>query len=255
MTSEISWLKARPIAHRGFHDMNRNVWENTLSAFRRAIDHGFAIECDVHLSQDGIPVVFHDDDLKRLAGVDAFVWQRTAAEMAALKIGGTADHAPSLREMLDFVAGRVPLVIELKGIPGHDEGLVEKVGKLLASYRGEAAIMSFDHWLVRDFARHAPGIPAGLTAWGDTPAQIEAHFAMLAHGLSFVSYGLEHMPNPFTDFVRSQLNMPVITWTVRDDAAVAKTFAEADQMTFEGFMPDRSLVSWPPLSRPAAIVD
>jgi glycerophosphoryl diester phosphodiesterase len=241
--TDISWLTARPIAHRGLHDMNRAVWENTLSAFGRAIEHGFAIECDVHLSQDGVPVVIHDDDLTRLAGVDAYVWQRTAAELAALRIGGTADHAPSLREMLHFVAGRVPLVIELKGIAGHDDGLVARVGELLRDYPGKVAIMSFDHWLLRDFAIHAPGIPAGLTAWGGSAAAIEAHFSMLAHGISFVSYELKNMPNRFTDFVRGQLAMPVITWTVRDAEAVSKTYAEADQMTFEGFMPDQSLVS------------
>jgi glycerophosphoryl diester phosphodiesterase len=70
--------------------------------------------------------------------------------MAALRIGGTADHPPTLDEMLELVGGRVPLVIELKGTPGHDDGLVEAVGQRLKSYRGEAAIMSFDHWLIRD---------------------------------------------------------------------------------------------------------
>ncbi len=238
--NDLSWLSARPIAHRGLHDMNRTAWENTLSAFARAIERNYAIECDVNLSADGVPIVIHDSELKRLTGVDGFVWQRTAAELGAMRIGGTADHPPTLQEMLDFVAGRVPLVIELKGVAGHDEGLVEEVGKLLKSYRGKAAIMSFDHWLLRDFSRHAPGIPAGLTALGSNQADIEAHFSMLAHDVSFVSYCLADMPNRFVDFVRGRLAMPVITWTVRDEAAVAKTYALAEQMTFEGFLPDEA---------------
>jgi glycerophosphoryl diester phosphodiesterase len=236
--SELSWLTARPIAHRGFHDLNKAVWENTLSAFDRAIARGYAIECDVHLSSDGVPVVFHDDDLKRLTGTEGFIWQRTAAEMAALSIGGTADHAPTLQEILDRVAGRVPLVIELKGIPGKDEGLVEKVCGLLRTYRGEAAIMSFDHWLIRQFPAHAGDIPTGLTAYGSKDHELEAHFSMLAHGISFVSYDVFALPNRFVGFVREKLNMPVITWTVRDQAAVDRTFAHADQMTFEGFEPE-----------------
>ena len=61
--AELAWLTERPIAHRGYHDMNNRVWENTLSAFARAGEHGYAIECDVHLSSDGVPVVFHDDTL------------------------------------------------------------------------------------------------------------------------------------------------------------------------------------------------
>ena len=235
--AELAWLTERPIAHRGYHDMNNRIWENTLSAFARAVEHGYAIECDVHLSSDGVPVVFHDDTLTRLTGTDGYIWQRTAAEMAALRIGGTADRAPRLAEMLELVAGRVPLVIELKGIPGHDDGLVQAVARELEGYRGKAAIMSFDHWLIREFKREAPHIPAGLTAGGAKEHEIEAHFSMLAHGIDFVSYGIAHLPNRFISFVRERLSMPVITWTVRDETAVQATFAHADQMTFEGFQP------------------
>src|ERR1700745_2450052 len=121
--TDLSWLTARPVAHRGFHDMNRARWENTLSAFAAAAERGYSIECDVHLSADGIPVIIHDDDLRRLTGQDGFVRQRTAAKMTALNIGGTADHVPTLQQALDLVDGRVPMVVELKGIPGRDEGL------------------------------------------------------------------------------------------------------------------------------------
>ena len=116
-----------------------------------------------------------------------------------------SDHAPTLQETLDFVAGRVPIVVELKGIPGHDRGLVERVGDLLRTYPGKAAIMSFDHWLIRDFARYMPGIPGGLTAWGTATQEIEAHFSMLAHGISFVSYAVDHLPNRFAPSCASRL--------------------------------------------------
>lgn len=235
---DLSWLTARPIAHRGYHDLNKTRWENTLSAFEAAAQKGFAIECDVMLARDGVPVIFHDHDLARLAGRDGLVWQRTSAEMTALSIGGTADHAPTLAEMLALVAGRVSLVIELKGVPGHDNGLVQAVAQQLRGYSGKAAIMSFDHWLIRQFPFHAAGIPAGLTAWGDRDQDIEAHFSMLANDISFVSYSVTHLPNRFISFVREKLAMPVISWTVRDADAVRATFAHADQMTFEGFDPD-----------------
>ncbi len=237
--TDLSWLTARPVAHRGFHDMNKTRWENTLSAFAAAAERNYAIECYVHLSSEGVPVFIHDDDLKRLAGQDAFVWQRTAAELAALRIGGTSDHVPTLQEALDLVDGRVPLVVELKGIPGRDKGLVARVGKILNRYKGKAAIMSFDHWLIRDFPKDAPGIPGGLTAYGKDANLIEAHFAMLAHGLAFTSYAAGDLPNPFVSFVREKLAMPVITWTVHDQPAVDLTFKYADQMTFEGFDPDQ----------------
>lgn len=232
---DLSWLTRRPIAHRGFHDSNVRRWENTLSAFDAAIDRGYAIECDVHLSSDGVPVVFHDHVLTRLAGQDGFVHDKTAAELARMKIGGTDDHLPTLADMLARVRGRVPLVIELKGIEGQDAGLVAAVAQVLNGYAGEAAIMSFDHWLIRQFETDAPGIPAGLTAHGRTIRDLEAHFSMLAHPISFVSFGVMDLPNPFVSFVREKLSMPVITWTVRDQWAQDLTTAHADQMTFEGF--------------------
>ncbi|MGN6538332.1 MAG: glycerophosphodiester phosphodiesterase [Mesorhizobium sp.] len=235
---DLSWLTAKPVAHRGYHDLNDKRWENTLSAFAAAAERGYAIECDVHLSADNVPVVIHDDDLKRLTGTDGFVWQRTVAELATLRVGGTADHVPTLAEVLALVAGRVPLVVELKGTPGHDTGLVASVGALLKNYKGKVAIMSFDHWLIRDFARDAPGIPGGLTAYGRENKLIEAHFSMLAHDLAFTSYAAGDLPNPFVTFVRDRLKMPVITWTIRDQPAIDITFRYADQMTFEGFEPE-----------------
>ena len=233
--SGVSWLSERPIAHRGYHDLNRARWENTLSAFDAAIERGYAIECDVHLSADGVPVVFHDPVLNRLTGRDGFVRDMTAAALTQLKVGGTDDHVPTLAEMLARVRGRVPLVIELKGAEGEDEGLVAAVARTLEGYGGKAAIMSFDHALVRRFAHDAPGIPAGLTAEKTTPAALEAHFSMLAYPISFVSFSVADLPNPFVSFVRDRLAMPVITWTVRNEEAKAATFAHADQMTFEGF--------------------
>ena len=238
--SDLSWLTARPIAHRGYHDLNVSRWENTLSAFEAAAARNFAIECDVHLAKDGIPVVFHDDTLKRLTGVDGNVYDLTAAQLSELTVGGTEDRVPTLQQMLEKVAGRVPLVIELKGIAGQDDGLVAKIGKLLSAYRGHAAIMSFDHWLVRRVAADAPGIPGGLTAVGVELEQLEAHFSMLAHKLAFASFYTMELPNPFTDMLRHQLEMPVITWTVRDRKGYDLTAAHADQMTFEGFDPDNA---------------
>jgi glycerophosphoryl diester phosphodiesterase len=241
--TDIAWIKERPIAHRGYHDLNKTRWENTLSAFAAAVARNFTIECDVHLSADRVPVLFHDHELKRLTGKDGFVWQRTAAELCTLNIGETADRVPTLAEMLALVGGRVPLVIELKGIPGHDAGLIAAVAAMLRDYPGRAAIMSFDHWLVRDFARDAAGIPAGLTAWGGEGHLFEAHFSMLGAGISFVSYDVSALPNPFVSFVRERLAIPVISWTVRDRDGVERTRAHADQMTFEGFDPDSELTS------------
>ncbi|WP_325347315.1 glycerophosphodiester phosphodiesterase [Xylophilus sp.] len=240
--SSPEWLKKQPIAHRGLHDLNKERWENTLAAFDAAAKAGFAIECDVHLTKDGGVIVFHDDDLKRLTGREGRISDLTLAEATELHIGGTADRAPTLKQMLDLIAGRVPAVIELKGIEGRDDGLVAAVAKELASYKGEAAIMSFDHHLVRLFASDAPGIPGGLTAEGTRAKNFEAHFSMLAHQIFFVSYNVHHLPNPFVSFVREKLDLPVISWTVRDAEMKKHSDLNVDQITFEGFDP-RALVA------------
>lgn len=231
------FLTRGPIAHRGLHDGNQACWENTPSAFKRAIDKGYAIELDVQPSADDVALVFHDAELKRLTGRDGHIHELTAAEAASVPVGGTDDTIASLSDVLALIDGAVPVVIELKGNAGHDSGLVAAVARALDGYEGEAAIMSFAHWHVRNFAEQAPGIPRGLTAEGTRRGQIESHFSMLAHDLDFVSYGVDDLPNPFVAFVREKLSLPVITWTVRTDEQVERTRLHADQMTFEGFVP------------------
>jgi glycerophosphoryl diester phosphodiesterase len=235
--ADVSWITANPIAHRGFHDMNKERWENTLAAFRAAVERGYSIECDVHVTADGTPVVFHDDELKRLTGQDGKVWQRTAGELSVLSVGGTQERVPTLAETLSAVDGAVPIVIELKGIPGHDAGLVDGVLECLRGYRGQVALMSFDHWILRELGQKAGDFPIGLTAEGQTGSELEAHFSMLGHRISFVSYSVTHLPNAFVSFVRERLSMPVITWTVRNQADAEKSYRYADQITFEGFAP------------------
>ncbi|MHC1548977.1 glycerophosphodiester phosphodiesterase [Phyllobacterium sp. K27] len=233
----IDWLKQTPIAHRGLHDLNNKRWENTLSAFDAAASAGFAIECDVHLSADGKAVVFHDGTLDRTTGQKGNIDELTAQQAGQIRVGGTKDHIPTLAEALKLIDGRVPIIIELKGIAGRDDGLVKAVASDLAAYQGQAAIMSFDHHLIRLFGKDAPGIPAGLTAEGLRDEDIEAHFSMLAYDIDFISYNVHHLENRFLEFVRSHLDLPLISWTVRSAADKVTSDTLADQITFEGFDP------------------
>lgn len=233
----IDWIKNVPIAHRGLHDLNNKRWENTLSAFDAAASAGFAIECDVHLSADGRAIVFHDGTLDRVTGRKGNIDELTADQAGQINIGGTEDHIPTLEASLQRIAGRVPIIIELKGIEGRDDGLVKTVAKDLAGYNGLAAIMSFDHHLIRLFGQDAPGVPAGLTAEGLRSEDMEAHFSMLAHAIDFVSYNVHHLDNYFVEFVRSHLALPVISWTARSIGDKAKSDERVDQITFEGFDP------------------
>ena len=239
---KFNWLTERPIAHRGYHDLNRAVWENTLSAFARAVEAGFAIECDLQYAADAIPVVFHDDDLKRLCGIEGDVRQRTAAELGLLTIGGTADKVPPLRQLLDLVKGRVPLVLELKGRKGDDDGFAMAVLDAIEGYEGPIALMSFDTWLLKDLKEIGTTRPVGLTAEGARLENFAVHEEAMQYGLDFISYYYGHLPNAFISRQRD-LGKQVITWTVRDDEARTITALNADQMTFEGFDPREALTA------------
>jgi glycerophosphoryl diester phosphodiesterase len=232
----VAFLTRQPIAHRGLHDGNKLVWENTLSAFERAIEAGYAIECDLQYASDAEPVVFHDDDMTRLCNIKADVRSKTTGELGLTAIGGTGDKVPSLKALLKLVRGRVPLVLELKGRKGDDEGFASSVLEAIESYQGELALMSFDGWLLKELKELDCPVPVGLTAEGATEAEFVAHRQAMDCGLDFISYYYLHLPNAFITAERAR-GVPIITWTVRNAEQAAHSYAQAEQITFEGFDP------------------
>ncbi len=233
---KVNWLKQVPIAHRGLHDCSQGVFENTLSAAKRAVEHGYAIEMDLQFSADGVPMVFHDYTLERLCGVSRNVRDAGSAELKALRVGASADPIPTLKELLVTVAGKVPVVLELKGQYGADEGFIEAVGVALQGYGGNVAIMSFSHHLIRDARRLTPHLSLGLTAEGNE-GTYESHAEIDRQTqVDFLSYGQDHLDCQFVkEFAQS--GRPVICWTIRNTTEAAKCLQFADQITFEGFLP------------------
>ena len=236
MHADLEALIRQPVAHRGLHDGNHAVWENTLSAFEAAISRGFAIECDLQYAADAVPVVFHDDDMERLCNIKADVRAKSSGELGLMSIGGTRDKVPSLAKMFSLVRGRVPIVLELKGREGDDEGFASSVLELVEDYNGPLALMSFDHWLLRDLKEIGTNRPVGLTAEGTKREDFIAHEQAMMLGLDFISYNIMHLPNDYITLQRSK-GIPVITWTVRNAAQQAHSAAHTEQITFEGFDP------------------
>lgn len=236
--SSTEFLTRRPIAHRGLHDERAGRMENSPSAFEAACLRDFAIELDVQLSADNVAIVFHDETLDRLTDQTGPLAGWTAAELGRIKLGDTSDVIPTLAETLALIDGRVPVVVEMKDNGARNIALAGAVAKDLAGYTGPAAVMSFAHDLLSAFRETGSAVPLGLTAEGiGKPAFVE-HEKALAQGISFVSYHVKALPNPFVARVREKLGLPVITWTVRTREDVAATRDYADQMTFEGFDPD-----------------
>ena len=150
-------------AHRGLHKKDKTVPENSLAAFERASSYGYGIELDVQLSKDGQVVVFHDDTLNRVCGVDSRVDEKTYDELSKISLCGTTQTIPLFSEVLKTVRGRGPLIVELKNGKRNEE-LCEKTYALLEKYSGEYCIESFNPFIVRWFKKNAPEVIRGQLA-------------------------------------------------------------------------------------------
>ncbi len=245
---DLGWLTQRPVAHRGLHDAASGIVENSASAVDAAIAAGFAIEVDIQLTRDGEAVVFHDFMLERLTFGKGLVADLPAAALVALPFKGTRDAMMTLDGLLARVAGRVPLLIEIKSAFTDDTRLAVRAAQQVARYDGPVALMSFDPAMVAAVARTAPGVVGGMVAerhytpteWPGLSAFARVSLCHLLHWPSsrfqFVAYRVADLPAPATRFVRA-IGMPVLTWTVRTPADRDQAARHADQMIFEGFTP------------------
>jgi len=241
----------RPIAHRGLHDRAAGVIENSLSAFSAALDAGFAMECDVQVSGDGKPVVFHDDDLKRLTGQDGLVSTPSAGQLGRIPLIGSAagDCPPRFEDLLALVDGRQLLVVEVKHQYSDDmqRGVATAVADALADYGGPVVVESFDPNLLR-FIREAGyrGHLGVIVARNTSPYRgVKGFFSelVLRHMLhypmtrfSFISASQTDLDLPLVRFWRAR-GMPVTAWTIRNPEQAQAAHKHADQIVFEGFVP------------------
>lgn len=247
--TDLSWLTARPIAHRGLHDKSCGIIENCASAFEAAIAGNFAIELDVQVTKDGKAAVFHDYDLERLTQESGFVDQLTMAELAATPFQKGSDRAQELEEMLNQVAGRVPVFIELK-TPRKDDGRLERrVAEILTTYDGPAAVMAFSPFLIRSLA-DLTDRPRGIVSCDyfnndDGKNLTDDERYQLTHLLhapqtkpDFISYGAKDLPAPSADLLKALQGLPIICWTTRSADDHHRALQSCDQVTFEGYNPD-----------------
>jgi glycerophosphoryl diester phosphodiesterase len=243
------WLTARPVAHRGLHDEARGIIENMPAAATAAIAGNFAIECDIQLSADGEAMVHHDDALGRLTEGSGALKDKTAAELKQVAFRGTAERMATLGELCALIAGRVPLLIELKSRFDGDRNLVARTAEVLASYDGPAAAMSFDPDQVMALRELMPSRPRGIVAerqytaadWPEaTPAQRRG-MTDLRHAFRtrphFVAWSVDDLPAAAPWIARNVFGCPLLTWTVRTAEQRAIAARHADQMIFEDFYP------------------
>jgi glycerophosphoryl diester phosphodiesterase len=238
-----------PLTHRGLHDHAKGVIENSLSAFRAAIDAGYGIELDVQRSADDVPIVFHDDDMDRLTTTSGAFRDQSAADLRRTVLRGSAETIPTLREVLALVAGKVPLLVEIKenwNTMEDTDGILERViAAELEGYAGPVAVMAFNPHCIAHMASLAPDLPRGLTTEAydpvlnaPIPAEVCAYLREIPDydrtGSSFISHQVADLGRPRVAELKDK-GAVILCWTVRSAAAEAQARTVAHNITFEGY--------------------
>ena len=241
----------KPLAHRGLHDKSQGRVENAMASFAAAVAHSYGIELDVQPSSDGQAMVFHDDQLDRLTGESGPVNQRTSAALQKIALTGSDDLIPTLRAVLAFVDGRLPVLIEIKdqdGALGRNIGPLETaVAKDLRDYKGPVAVMSFNPHAVAIVHELAPGIAVGLVTcdfhddpeWAPVPFEDRQSFTAIADydrvGASFISHDRSDLTRPRVAELKSR-GAVILCWTVRSAEQEDEARRVADNITFESYL-------------------
>jgi glycerophosphoryl diester phosphodiesterase len=233
---KVAWLSEWSYAHRGLH--GAGTPENSPSAFAAAIAKGMGIECDVQRSSDGLAMVFHDFELDRLTAENGPISRRSAEQLGRIVISGSSDGIPTLNKVLEQIAGRVPLLIEIKSSGERRvNALSLAVRRVLEGYRGHHAVMSFDPRVVRWFADHSPLTLRGLVVTEEhtktLAGRLKRHLALWHARPDFLAYDIRDLPSRFATAQR-QRGLPVLTWTVRSPEHRERAAQHADAPIAEG---------------------
>lgn len=237
--ARVGWLRDWTYAHRGLH--SPGVPENSLAAFAGAIAASYGIECDIQRSRDGEAMLLHDWELERLTGVTGPLAALSAQELGQIAFLDSEHRIARLSDLLELVAGQVPLLIEIKSRAGYDvKRSCRAVARALEGYRGAVAVMSFDPRVPKWFAKHAPAALRGLVIKeaddGLTPHRWQRHLALWHAQPEFVAYDIRALPNPLSISLRER-GFPLPSWTVDtpEKASHAALHADAPIAEGEGF--------------------
>lgn len=238
--NSLDWLKNRKIAHRGLHD-NKNVVENSISAIQLTIQEKENIEIDVQKTKDNIVVVYHDENLLRLTGLDKKVSELNYNELKELKLLNTEEYIPTLKEVLEVVAGQVGLLIEIKNeeLVGELENLVYEE---LKDYEGEFAIQAFNPFVLEWFKLNANEIKRGQLAGGYEESNLKFYEKFLLSNLllnfkskpSFIAYNVDELPKSIVNRLRSNGTL-VLAWTVTSETDENIVKENCDNIIYERY--------------------
>ncbi|MGD8326743.1 MAG: glycerophosphodiester phosphodiesterase family protein [Sphingomonadales bacterium] len=236
------WLLAQPFAHRGLHNLKRGIPENSLKAFSKAIEKGVGIELDARVASDGVAVVFHDATLERLSDGQGVLADLPSFEITKHRILNTDQHIPTLRDVLDFIRGRVPVLIEIKSETPIRRRIISAVRHALEGYRGQVGVMSFDPEVPRWFSeqnlpwnyglvltKHSKTL-GGLVTRMPVGQQLTAKRSKA----QFFAVDVRDLPCRFIKKMRKD-GFVTLCWTVKSEADFDRARSNVDNVIFEKF--------------------
>ena len=245
--SDYKWLTEVFVAHRGLFDNKNGIPENSLPAFRRAVENGFGIETDVQMSSDGVLVVFHDDTLDRMTGVQGKLTDYTFEQLRQMRLIGTDCVIPTFKEFLQAANG-VNLIVEIKA-HGKTGEVEQKTRDALLGYKGNYCIESFDPFVVRWFKKNAPEVIRGQLSCDHKTSNLSLFKRWLLanlklcnwNGSQFIAYDVNTLAN-VKAVKKYAKKIPIVAWTVKSKQQYEQAKPYIDNIIFDSFVPDSQSV-------------
>lgn len=242
---DTSLFRKKYFAHRGLHDNAGDAPENSMAAFRKAVEAGYGMELDVHVTKDGVPVIFHDTRLERMCHADGEITDYTYEELEKFTLGNSREHIPRLEDLLQMVRGRVPLIVEIKADKA-DVSCCAVIDRILSAYDGEYCIESFNPMVLLWYRRcHNDVVRGQLSSnFRRDGEHNKLFYFMLSHLLfnfltkpDFIAYNHEFAKEPGRKICRKLYGNPAAAWTIRSREELEAMRGEFDVFIIENFTP------------------
>lgn len=240
----LSWLKHEKIAHRGLYTKNQEIPENSMLSFKKALEKGYAIELDVQLTKDLVVVAFHDYHLKRILNDDRFIDGLTYDELKEKGLFNTQEKVPKLSDVISFINGKCPLLIELKPL-GKVKELCHETMRILKDYNGVYALFSFHPKVVYLLKKYYPDVIRGqISEYFKDQYNMNVISKYLMKSMffnrftkpDFISYGINDLPNKYVDKYKKK-GLTIISYAAQSKDEYDDVKSYIDNAVFEFFEP------------------
>lgn len=241
-----------PFAHRTLHDKNNGRPENSIEGAKYALSHGYAIEIDLQLSSDKVPMVFHDYVLDNLTNETGLLRNKTGEELSQIQLLNGKSNIPRFDEFLNLIDSKVPLLIEIKpqnlAFGSEESVMAIAIKNIVKNYSGALAFMSFNPYVIEQFSKYLPCYPRGLVTgpflksnWPNLSKERRLELALISDysrfGACFVSHNANYLSSKSVKNIVEK-GAKILCWTIKSSGAEDRARVFAQNITFEGYLPN-----------------